>query len=300
MHQCLNGDACNQTSTLWNGSSPLDWQCTKGYKGKLCGLCCDDNCADDSKATYGSIGLLECKPCINYTVVLVFFILSAVVLFLVVQWVVQYILKGITDRDSPRENEQASSDVRGISAGNHAQAMEAIKIMLLYVQYMVLIKSANVRWPAALNGLFMVFSWFFATTNAQAISIVCLKILLRFPAAVVRFTYVAAPIAVLLATAGVQCWVFLGVYKQARRSNSMAQQQRITLCDRLAVSCLVVLYMFFPSLVRSGLAFFACYQLDTYPEPGPEPRPTNRTLNATGSYWLHNMDLKCFTGDHWT
>eukprot|EP00877_Chromochloris_zofingiensis_P009571 jgi/Chrzof1/4868/Cz15g02080.t1 len=216
------------------------------------------------------------------------------------RWVVQYILKGITDRDSPRENEQASSDVRGISAGNHAQAMEAIKIMLLYVQYMVLIKSANVRWPAALNGLFMVFSWFFATTNAQAISIVCLKILLRFPAAVVRFTYVAAPIAVLLATAGVQCWVFLGVYKQARRSNSMAQQQRITLCDRLAVSCLVVLYMFFPSLVRSGLAFFACYQLDTYPEPGPEPRPTNRTLNATGSYWLHNMDLKCFTGDHWT
>jgi hypothetical protein len=222
------------------------------------------------------------------------------------------------------------------------QPSNYIRILIRHLQYLVIIGSLRVPWPAALSVVFQALSWLFAATSSQVVSLDCLikqevgdattasSVVTRVPVAVlVALVYLIAPVGFLilvLLTRGAVWACFASKLKlfpsppaaaaAAPPPAGAAVEEQVSISSNeshcstgsarngptagmrevVYVSCLVVLFFFYPSLVRVGLSFFACYHLD---QIGPQdPYAAYAVANATHGYWVSDMDQPCFEGWH--
>jgi hypothetical protein len=69
-----------------------------------------------------------------------------------------------------------------------------------------------------------------------------------------------------------------------------------------AVVFLVVLFFFYPALVRVGLQFLACLKIDVFSsnrDGSPsDPFPQHALANASNGYWVLDIEQPCFEGWH--
>lgn len=66
---------------------------------------------------------------------------------------------------------------------------------------------------------------------------------------------------------------------------------------RLPLVLMVVLFFFYPSLVRVSWSWFSCYPLDI---AGQQPYPEYAVAAAPSGYWVLDMQQPCWSGWHKT
>ena len=270
IHRCRHVDQV----CLYNGT------CQSGYQGHLCGEC---------EAGYGSTGSFDCGACLPLRVQWVVYLCAALVAVLVV---------AVTVHATWQDNQDASQAVR---------VSDMIKIMVLFLQYLVVISSLSVPWPGSLSILYKVVRFIFAATNGMVVSLDCLLVggLAEgsIPIAVQRkLIYLLAPLAVLLGVVLLYTTLPLGKFGVSRalgRGSSLSLQFKAhPVIARLPVMCIVVFFFAYPSLLRASLGFFACLKLDDVHATG-DPYPQYAIANATHGYYVHAMQQACWEGWHY-
>jgi hypothetical protein len=160
-----------------------------------------------------------------------------------------------------------------------------LKCLVLYLQWMLLVASLNIDWPASIAYPFQFLAWLWAPSNPETLSIDCLLSgKSGVPIAVQRVLfYVSAPVVLLALLLVLELlWSRL----RHKRSNTKA-----TMADRLGSSSMVVVFFFLPGMLRVVFGMFACAPLDT-------PVAPPHTASAVGSFWVHDVSTVCFAGWH--
>jgi hypothetical protein len=188
-----------------------------------------------------------------------------------------------------KDNEQGVNDVR---------PSDFLKVIVRHMQYLLIISYIRVRWPASLFAAFQAASSVFATANSQIISLDCVFEQSGVPLPVKRvLLYVSAPFGILALVLAIQCavWFFKRLLGKGD-TNSRFPPRSVFI-----VSCLVVVFTFYPLLVRVALGFFACIPLDDAVSP-TDPYPQFAIANASQGYWVGDMQQACWEGWHrsWT
>jgi hypothetical protein len=218
-----------------------------------------------------------------------------------------------------RDNQQTGTNQQQIRSSDY------IKVLILFLQYLVIISSLSVPWPTALAYLFRIAKFVFAASNGQVgpVSVDCVLsqgAQTSVPVSIQRqLIYLVAPVGILL---GVLV-LFLAkmllqkvIGARGRRastirrgsstsstasSNSGTHFQRnslgFMLVRKLPLMCVVTFFFAYPFLVRLSLGMFACLQLDKAGDPG-DPYPQFAVANASRGYWVHAMQQACFEGWH--
>ena len=68
--------------------------------------------------------------------------------------------------------------------------------------------------------------------------------------------------------------------------------------DVLTVTFLVVLFYFYPGLVRTAFSFFACMMIDDTSSTSKDPYPQFAVANASHGYWVFDAQQECWQGWH--
>ena len=273
MHKC----PLFTRSCLANGSHA----CEQGYTGPLCGACAD---------SYGITAPLQCRKCMPTGRQLGLYVLlvSATVVFM-----------AVTVQLTWQDNQQASASLR---------PSDLIKVLIQYLQYVVILGSMSVPWPPFLRGMFAAAGAVFGASSGEALSLDCLlqqhgASKHKLPLAVQRqlLLYVAAVasyacVVLLLLAAH---WMTRVVRSTCRRTSS-TRSRATTTSSRVSwgkalVAVLVLVIFAYPTLVKGGLSFFACVQID---DASKGPHTEYAALNHPAGYWVSDIQQECFAGWH--
>eukprot|EP00877_Chromochloris_zofingiensis_P008202 jgi/Chrzof1/3635/Cz13g03080.t1 len=275
IHRCPNPRACSQGRGT--DKTRLDWQCAEGYTGNLCG-----KCVSNDTVTYGFNGGFKCGRCLGT---------GAMITLLVVSLVFILLLNILTVHCTYQDNLQVvdKSDV---------WPSDVIKILVLYLQYLIIISSAPLKWPESLSKVFFAISWVFAAGNSQAVSLDCIYSHLGLPLAIKRLlTYLIGPFIIVVAVMIVYClfWLGRGAFRKCLviSTGTLFASQSLWnyVSKRVPAIVLVVLYAFsYPSLVKVGWSMFACYRIDD-----PDKGVYRQYLQANGSYWVYDIQEPCWS-----
>jgi len=302
VHACPNIAACTQDSAAnsSNNSQPaapsshaarataaesnaviIPQQCAAGYEGNACGVCMSP--ADGDK--YGLSSPFVCKKCrmspsasIALYAVLLLCMVAGLTYMAHATWL---------------DNQEVTSEMR---------VSDVLKVLILYVQYLVVLGTARVAWPGSLAAVFSAASLLFASSTGQFLSLDCLMMEVaawKVPMPVVKqLIYLVLPLAVIIGVCMASALFLVVTRWWSRRRNAPGGAQvslLSALVARLPVIVLVVLYTFYPSLVRVGLSFFACLRLDEVLPPGD-----GEVANATAyyGYWVYSMQQECLVEWH--
>lgn len=159
MHRCPNQAACDQAQGNLSTSmaqpetgkaseqASMDWQCGDAYKGNLCGNCMPG---------YGSTKPFTCGQCMSASLTLGLFVLAlfCIICVLVYMSHATYV-----------DNVRSDSTLKG---------SDILKVVVLYVQYLVILSSASVPWPRAVTALFAAAGFIFSSSTGQVLSLDCL------------------------------------------------------------------------------------------------------------------------------
>ena len=86
---------------------------------------------------------------------------------------------------------------------------------------------------------------------------------------------------------------------QEQQADHMVVISHLLAADVLCVSALVVLFLFYPGLVRVSLSMFSCMQLDVAGAGSTDPYPEYAAVaNATYGYWVPFIQQACWSGWH--
>jgi hypothetical protein len=186
---------------------------------------------------------------------------------------------------------------------------DLIKVLVLFLQYTAIIGSVAVPWPLLdLKRWFQAVNIVFAAATGQALSLDCW--LFRYipqgtlPLAMQRqLVFFLAPVFVLLAVEALQWLVWAlrrWVVPLVRRPKEGATPQPASVVVRkMPVTCLVLAYYSYPTLLRASLSFFACLRIDRLPNDIPQlPPGATAPLNHTAGYWVSDITQQCFAGYH--
>jgi hypothetical protein len=148
-----------------------------------------------------------------------------------------------------------------------------LKCLVLYSQWLLLVASLNIDWPASIAYPFLMLAWFWAPSNPETLSIDCLlSESSSVPTAAQRVLfYVGVPVVLLVLLLLLE---LLSSQLRRNRFNTAA-----TLKDRLGSSAMVVLFFFLPGMLRVVFGLFACMPLDKHVHPP-------YTASAVGSFWV--------------
>jgi hypothetical protein len=187
---------------------------------------------------------------------------------------------------------------------NELRVSDVLKVLILYVQYLVVLGSAKVAWPTSLSAVFAAAALLFSSGTGQFISLDCIfspvsVSIVPMPIAK-QLIYLVLPVAILLGVIVVHL-VVLSAARLRRYVIEGATSQChgsiwSKLAARLPAIALVVLYSFFPSLLRVGLSMFACHYLDV--APSAPFNGENPVATATNGYWVYDMQQACWSGWH--
>jgi hypothetical protein len=185
---------------------------------------------------------------------------------------------------------------------------DLIKVLVQFLQYLVILGSISVPWPAFLAGVFTAAGVVFGVGSGQAFSLDCWLphyLPSKLPLALQRqLSYFVGALVVVLA-----CVVLMNllhvcnrVFKACRAKAKPSlmgrwQQQppRLHFWSRLRVTLLVTAFFAYPTLVRAALSFFACIRID---DASKQPYPEDSIRNHTAGYWVSAIKHECFAGWH--
>ena len=301
VHACPNIDACIQTrSANSSNSQPAGpsadaarataesiatmrpQQCAAGYGGNACGFCMSPTVNGDK---YGLSSPFVCKKCTMLP--------SASIALYVALLLCMVVGLTYMAHATWFDNQEVTSEMR---------VSDVLKVLILYVQYLVVLGTARVAWPGSLAAVVSAASLLFASSNGQFLSLDCLMMemaVLKVPMPVVKqLIYLILPLAVLIGVCMASA-LFLGMTRwwSHRQGAAGARVSLLSaLVARLPVIVLVVLYTFYPSLVRVGLSFFACLRLDNFLHPSGDGEVANAL--ARHGYWVYYMQQECLVGWH--
>jgi len=261
--------------------------CNQGYQGNLCGAC--------QMPEYGLVSPLKCRKCMSPRVQLGLYVLAccATVVFI-----------ALTVHATWKEN---------LQGGQSVNATDYIKVLVQFLQYVVIIGNVQIPWPAPLDvqRWFQVASSVFGASSGQALSLDCWlfhyvhNIALHL-ATQRQLVYFLAPVGVFLGVVALQLFTWavrrwlvpLPCTRRRLRglpSHVVASGQGAwVVLRRLPVTALVVTYYPYPTLLRASLGFFACLHIDTLKAT---PRGSV-ALNHPFGYWLNDIQQACFAGYH--
>jgi len=186
-----------------------------------------------------------------------------------------------------------------------------LKLVILFLQYLVIISSLSVPWPESLPYFFKFAKFIFGAFSGQIVSLDCLlsgvSQATPTPAAVQgQLFFLIAPLVLLAAVFLLSVVKHVVVYlvakcRRCRRSvrsvRNVWQDASVLLVAKLPVMCIVVLFFAYPCLVRVSLGFFACLPLDNA-DAASDPYPGYAIANASQGYWVHAMQQACWEGWH--
>lgn len=297
IHKCPNPSACG-----YGG------QCLPGYQGNLCGDC---------TTGFGQRKPFECGQCAP-AVASWATMLTAMLLLLgliVYAW-----------RATWADNQSADTE-----RGQQGMLLsDVFKVLVLHVQYLVVIGSLQLPWPAAMNALLTAAAYVFAASNSQVISLDCI-----IPASSLgtgsiplairkQLVYLVVPLLMLAAVVLLQALAWLlnrllakltGVSSESSASTANdgmppnpfkdasdahaapSVSFREAVLAKLPVICIVTLFFFYPILVRVGWSMFACITVDRL-NTGAYPEYSAAT--ARYGFWVLDMQQQCWAGQHLT
>ena len=272
--------------------------CAAGYGGNLCGVC---------EAGYGSSAAFSCGKCTSAVVHWALYIAAGLLAVLLVSFTVHSTWK---------DNQQTASHQQSV------RSSDMIKVLILFLQYLVIVSSLSVPWPTALAYLFRIAKFIFAASNGQfgSVSLECvLPQSSAVPVSVQRqLISLVAPVGILAGVSLLFTVVALAVRaihaiterlpSTVRSMSSLSSGSHgvqsylrsvgcIVLLQKLPLMCIVTLFFAYPFLVRVSLGMFACLQLDVSSNPH-DPYPQFAVANASRGYWVHGMQQACFEGWH--
>ena len=292
--KCTGGDAIIPLDGHWH-SHPYSTQvhpcprkgmckynngCSEGHTGHLCASC---------EPGFGSYGSFRCGRCLTPGRTLAAYLSAVFVLFLVASLLVQTTLK---------DNQLGAVSVA-------VRPSDIAKILVRHVQYLAIISTMSIQWPPALSAVFAASGWLFAAGSGEVVSLDCYlssKEVHVSRAVAKSVIYLLAPVGVFLA---VLCARF--VWKRfARFLDRLGPLLKLqipmvaleSMASTLSVSFLVVLFFFYPFLVRVALGMFACLPLDVVGPGSNDPYPQYAVANATAGYWVSDMSQACYQGWH--
>jgi hypothetical protein len=131
----------------------------------------------------------------------------------------------------------------------------------------------------------------FQASSSAVVSLDCLLSGAGLPLAIKRsLVYLATPVVLLAAVILVQEGIVRPAFRLLHKPFQYARSVVAT------VSVLVVMFFFYPQLVRLSLSFFACLPLDRADSPAPHPEYT--VANASHGYWVYDIQQPCYKGWH--
>jgi len=283
MHPCPLKEACKQPVS----PSP-ESACLEGFTGNLCGVCSTGN----SSQPYGMTTPLMCRPCRRPQVQ---FGVYAMVSFVTV------CLIAFTVHATWRDN---------CLGGTHVRPSDMIKVLVHFLQYLVILGSVSAPWPEFLRVLFSISSVVFGAASGQALSLDCW--LMHYApwtslhlAIQRQLVYFVAPVVVLAAVVLLDvlwwaAWQAAKVIWPSSHTSRGTPTPELLLVRKLPVMVLVVIFFAYPSLLRASASFFACLLIDR-PNTGQYPVPEYAAysiLTHRWGYWVGYMDQPCFVGWH--
>jgi hypothetical protein len=294
--KCPGGDVINPLSSYWHSSRysnqihkcphvddicGVNGTCAAGYTANLCGVC---------EAGFGSDGSFACGKCMSVGAQWAAYACAVAVAVLLVAYIVHA---------TWQDNQHGDQTVR---------PSDMLKLVILFLQYLVIISSLAVPWPNSLPVFFKFIKFIFGAFNGQIVSLDCL--LMGLSGSWTTPVAVQAQLFVLIAPLALLAAVFLlSIAKQAvlcvvakcrgcsRTARGFCQEASVLLAAKLPVMCIVVLFFAYPSLVRMSLGFFACLPLDNA-HAASDPYPQYAIANASQGYWVLAMQQACWEGWH--
>jgi hypothetical protein len=285
-------------------SITMDWQCSAGYRGRLCGTCASG---------YGSHGPFQCLPCLSR---------SSAVARLAAAGGTLVVLVDVVSRLTWHDNR----DGRPLDA---LRPSDVAKLLVVYGQFSAVLSALPAAWPRPLEATLEAATWLFSAGASQLVSVDC-ALLPRSsngpqPSLARALAHLVAPAAVLVITLALQAVVDVIVAlvlmrrRRRRRHASLRRTHAASAAaaqpgtaganqgstgggmlspwrDRAPVTFLVTLTVFYPTLVRLGPSFFACYRVDNV--GGDTPYASFSVCNEIAGYWTADMDVPCWKGWH--
>ncbi len=251
IHTCLEDGSCLDGGV-----------CAEGYRGKLCGSCATG---------YGDTLPFQCGQCVSAWKTTVLFLSGGLALLLLISFTVH----------------TALNDIPGLEVGRPS---DYFKVLVRHMQYLLIVGSLPTPWPTTLSAIFKAVGWVFAAGNGQVVSLSCLFNTNAFlPIAIKKcLVYLSAPVVMWVLV--IMCRLLGHCLLVFLKSEERGRVKYIS-WGEVVCSGLVVLFFFYPSIVRVGLGMFACYHLD-------DPGDMYAVANATYGYWVSDLDQVCYDGWH--
>lgn len=263
-----------------SGSSIPQNLCAAGYSGHLCGVCMPG---------WGSTAVFQCRRCYPASVVIGLYSLICFAMLLVVRMMTYFAFMA---------NNQPAN------AGTAVNMADICKSLVLWTQWLAVVASIRVDWPAALRAPFVVLQWLWASPASQTLSLDCALQLTsyRFPLAVQRLVvYLGVPVATyLVLIAAAALWRLLHKCRAIRvlkcrlvKPSTRLRRQQPHFGRVCVTYLLVTTFVFLPSLSRTVFSLFVCVQVD---DAGFVPYAW--TAKANGSFWASDMSQQCDARQH--
>jgi hypothetical protein len=178
---------------------------------------------------------------------------------------------------------------------------DCLKVLVLYFQYALLLGTSTVDWPKSISAVFSGLGWVLSSCTGQVMSLDCILASssgVHVPLAMKRqLVYLFTPFGMMLALGLVYCfaWSVSALVHYAKRRHGMCTLAAFEawMGARLPIIVLVVLFFYFPSLVRVSWSLFACFPVD---QPGEGPYPEYQV--KPGVYFTLDMSQQCWQGWH--
>jgi hypothetical protein len=223
------------------------------------------------------------------------------------------LLIGFTVHSTNRDNHNPSPK-------QFVKPSDLLKVLITFLQYLVIVGSLSVPWPTALSYLFNITKFVFAAVNGQVGSVSLDCVLPQGPQSSVpvsiqrQLIFLVAPIgivigvfllfaakAMFLKALRLACRIVKRMRSTSASSGSHFQQQASStispLLMKVPLMCVLTSFFSYPFLVRVSLGMFACVQLDKIDAPD-DPYPQFASADASHGYWIHAMQQACFEGWH--
>jgi hypothetical protein len=273
IHQCpLQTVACGEHGV-----------CQKGYQGNLCGACA---------AGFGMRQPLRCGQCMSPQRQLAIYLTLSCLTILFIT---------LTVHLTWRDNQQL---------GAHVRASEMIKVLVLYLQYMVIVGSISAPFPGALKAVFEAASVVFGAASGQVMSLDCVVThyvrAATLPLAIQRqLVNFIAPVLV-FCSAMLLLWALSGfglllrrlrLRIRVRRGLVVLQSsgRRFNVFRHWPMVAIIVVFYAYPTLVKASMSAFACLPIDD----ASGPTAQYATRNHSAGYWVYDgLDKECFSGWH--
>lgn len=273
--QCPGGDAILATIGHWRVSNESaqvvgcpraptcleGGKCAPGYEGVVCGGC--------SKG-YALAMPFRCVKCQSKTGAAGMFLASVFVLLFFAGTGIQLTIAG---------NRQAAATSAAAAAPCDPRPGDILKILTLFLQYIAIVGTLPVPFPASLVGVMSSANWLFAGTSSGSAAWLtspfeCVLQGLKVPAAIGKLlVYLSMPLAV----AAVELAVFAAVYMRC----SKGKKQHLP----VAVVLLVTGFFTLPGWVQAVFSFCNCYGIQ------------DPTLTPS-LWWVPHMAQACYAGYH--